>query len=279
MGLDAGAEQPAGPVGGGRGRGDDGRAERVRVAGTGAGADPDQPPDAELDRLGEDRDRARGADPGRLNRQRATLRGLPVVAPEPAVVVAHPRLDEDVLGDRERPGRVAADQRVGRGRSARSQVEGHGGAKIVVGRGRDAPGPTIETLSLGRERSRQRVRSAPEAVGEALRSAVEKTLAATAESATGTRERAQELLDDVVRRGQSAREEVMRRRETATARLAEAIGELRTADRESLERIEERLAGIEGRIAALEGSGAESKPLPEVEDSPLEPDEQGDPRD
>ena len=129
------------------------------------------------------------------------------------------------------------------------------------------------------EAGRESSASAPEAVGEALRSAVEKTLAATAESATGTRERAQELLDDVVRRGQSAREEVTRRRETATARLAEAIGELRTADRESLERIEERLAGIEGRIAALEGSHAESGPLPEVEDSPLEPDEQGDPRD
>jgi polyhydroxyalkanoate synthesis regulator phasin len=129
------------------------------------------------------------------------------------------------------------------------------------------------------EADRESSASAPEAVGEALRSAVEKTLAATAESATGTRERAQELLDDVVRRGQSAREEVTRRRETATARLAEAIGELRTADRESLERIEERLAGIESRIAALEAPAVDPKPLPEAESSPLEPDEQGDPRD
>ena len=129
------------------------------------------------------------------------------------------------------------------------------------------------------ETGRESSASAPEAVGEALRSAVEKTLAATAESATGTRDRAQELLDDVVRRGQSAREEVTRRRETATARLAEASGELRTADRESLERIEERLAGIERRIAALEATGAGSRPLPETEASPLEPDEQGDPRD
>ena len=129
------------------------------------------------------------------------------------------------------------------------------------------------------EADRESSASAPEAVGEALRSAVEKTLAATAESATGTRDRAQELLDDVVRRGQSAREEVTRRRETATARLAEAIGELRTADRESVERIEERLIAIERRIAALEASNPDSKPLPEAESSPLEPDEQGDPRD
>ena len=130
------------------------------------------------------------------------------------------------------------------------------------------------------EAGRESSASAPEAVGEALRSAVEKTLAATAESATGTRERAQELLDDVVRRGQSAREEVAKRRETATARLADAIGELRTADRESLDRIDERLAAIERRIAALEaGQPSASNPLPEVESSPLEPDEQGDPRD
>ena len=129
------------------------------------------------------------------------------------------------------------------------------------------------------EADRESSASAPEAVGEALRSAVEKTLAATAESATGTRDRAQELLDDVVRRGQSAREEVTRRRETATARLAEAIGELRTADRESVERIEDRLIAIERRIAALEASNSDSKPLPEAESSPLEPDEQGDPRD
>ena len=129
------------------------------------------------------------------------------------------------------------------------------------------------------EADRESSASAPEAVGEALRSAVEKTLAATAESATGTRDRAQELLDDVVRRGQSAREEVTRRRETATARLAEAIGELRTADRESVERIEERLIAIERRIAALEASNPDPKPLPEAEGSPFEPDEQGDPRD
>jgi polyhydroxyalkanoate synthesis regulator phasin len=125
--------------------------------------------------------------------------------------------------------------------------------------------------------------SGTEAVGEALRSAVERTLAATAESATGTRERAQGVLDDVVRRGRSAREEVARRGESATSRLADAIGELRAADGEAIRSLGERLDEIERRLAALEGGDAprpaESKAQVEAEPTPLEPDEQGDPRD
>lgn len=119
--------------------------------------------------------------------------------------------------------------------------------------------------------------SGPEAVGEALRSAVEKTLAATAESATGTRDRAQGLLDDVVRRGQSAREQVARRGESATARLADAIGELRAADGESIERLGARLAAVEARLAALEArGGAQPNPLAEDESRPSKPHGQGD---
>lgn len=115
----------------------------------------------------------------------------------------------------------------------------------------------------------------PEAVGEALRNAVERTLAATAESATSTRERAQDLLDDVVRRGQSARHEVARRGESATSRLAEAIGDLRAADREGLERIVERLGALERRLADLERRvDAQPDPKPEVEGSSGEPDRQ-----
>jgi polyhydroxyalkanoate synthesis regulator phasin len=122
--------------------------------------------------------------------------------------------------------------------------------------------------------------SGTEAVGEALRSAVERTLAATAESATGTRDRAQGVLDDVVRRGRSAREEVARRGESATSRLADAIGELRAADGEAIRRLGERLDAIERRLAALEpATSGKPKPSVEVETTPLEPDEQGDPRD
>lgn len=112
---------------------------------------------------------------------------------------------------------------------------------------------------------------------DALRTAVERTLAATAGSATETRQRAQGLLDDVVRRGQVAREEVARRGEVASARLADAIGELRAADREDLGELRERVAGLERRLAALEvarAEQAEAQVQPESKSS--KPLEQGD---
>ena len=133
------------------------------------------------------------------------------------------------------------------------------------------------------EADRDSAGSGTEAVGDALRSAVERTLAVTAESATGTRERAQGVLDDVVRRGRNAREEVARRGESATSRLADAIGELRAADGEAIRSLGDRLDSIERRLAALEGPDtaeeARSKAQVEVDPTPLEPDEQGDPRD
>lgn len=111
-----------------------------------------------------------------------------------------------------------------------------------------------------------------ESVGESLRAAVERTLAATAGSATGTRQRAQGLLDEVVRGGQVARQEVTRRGEGATARLAEALGELRAADDEDrgailerLTRLEQRLARVEARLALanaqLDPEGSVDDPL------------------
>lgn len=117
-----------------------------------------------------------------------------------------------------------------------------------------------------------------EAVGDALRQAVERTLAATAESASGTRRRAQDLLDDAVRRGQVAREQVTRRGEEATSRLADAISELRSVDDESIARLAGRIEGLERRIVALEaGPEAQSNPEVKVEESPVAPHEQRDP--
>jgi polyhydroxyalkanoate synthesis regulator phasin len=111
-----------------------------------------------------------------------------------------------------------------------------------------------------------------EAVGDAVRQAVERTLAATAEGASGTRRRAQDLLDDAVRRGQVAREQVTRRGEEATSRLADAISELRSVDDESIARLNARIEALEGRIAALEAtSGAQSNPKVEVEEDPSAP--------
>jgi len=103
-----------------------------------------------------------------------------------------------------------------------------------------------------------------EGVGDALRTAVERTLAVTAGSATETRQRAQSLLDDVVRRGQVAREEVTRRGEEATTRLADAISDLRTADVEEVGELRDRLAAVERRLAAVEAR-LRPRTNPEVE--------------
>jgi polyhydroxyalkanoate synthesis regulator phasin len=133
-----------------------------------------------------------------------------------------------------------------------------------------------------------------ERTGDALRSAVERTLSATAGSASETRQRARDLLDEVARRGEeargqlsrrggaardevgkraeAARDQVARRGEEAGQRLADAIAELRIADRDDLGVLGERIAAIESRLGDLErilrretGSRGESKPKVETE--------------
>ena len=94
---------------------------------------------------------------------------------------------------------------------------------------------------------------------EALRAAVERTLAATAGSASDTRGRAQELLDDVAKRGQEARDTVSRRGQEArdasssiTTRVVDAIAEMRLASGEEVRALDEQLAAIERRVGDLE---------------------------
>lgn len=117
--------------------------------------------------------------------------------------------------------------------------------------------------------------SAPEqdrrgGASEALRSAIERTFAATAGSAAETRERAGELLDDVARRGQDARDEVTRRgqeaREEVTrrgqeareapraliARVGDAVQRLRGVDVEAMRR---EIESLRKRVAELEQAG------------------------
>jgi len=101
--------------------------------------------------------------------------------------------------------------------------------------------------------------SGDRSVQEALRAAVERTLAATAGSASETRGRAQELLDDVARRGQEARDTVGRRGQEAreasasvTTRVVEAIQEMRLASGEEVRALEQQLAAIERRVSDLE---------------------------
>ena len=96
-------------------------------------------------------------------------------------------------------------------------------------------------------------------VADAVRAAVERTMRATAGSAVSTRERAGELVDDVVRRGRDARDELARRGQEAGAELArrgqEATGEVGRR----LERLEHRLAELEQRLGAEGEAGVEAR--------------------
>jgi polyhydroxyalkanoate synthesis regulator phasin len=74
-------------------------------------------------------------------------------------------------------------------------------------------------------------------VADSLRTAVERTLAATAGTASETRGRAQELLDEVARRGQRTRE---------------GLAGMRLASAQEVRVIEDRLAALETRLEALE---------------------------
>ena len=77
-------------------------------------------------------------------------------------------------------------------------------------------------------------------ISEALRNAVETTFAATAGSAGETRERAGELLDEVVKRGRDASADVVKRGAGAGADV--------------VARVEEELRSISTRLAKLESS-------------------------
>jgi polyhydroxyalkanoate synthesis regulator phasin len=97
-------------------------------------------------------------------------------------------------------------------------------------------------------------------VAEALRAAVERTMRATAGSAASSRERAAELVDDVVRRGREARSELARRGQEAGIELArrgqEATGEVGRR----VEMLERRLAELERRLE--DDAGAPDAPSP-----------------
>ena len=84
---------------------------------------------------------------------------------------------------------------------------------------------------------------------DALRSAIEKTFAATTGSAVETRERAGELLDDVARRGEEARDEVARRGQEARDEVARRGQEAQRGVSERISSALQRLRGAEvGRL-------------------------------
>jgi polyhydroxyalkanoate synthesis regulator phasin len=98
---------------------------------------------------------------------------------------------------------------------------------------------------------------------DALRAAVERTLAATADAGADTRGRAQEVLDEVARRGRGAREASA----AVTSRLVEAIQEMRLATGDEVKALGEQIEALDRRIAALEGEleRRQGSSKPEVE--------------
>jgi polyhydroxyalkanoate synthesis regulator phasin len=89
-------------------------------------------------------------------------------------------------------------------------------------------------------------------VTEALRAAIERTLAATAPAAAQTRERAGELVDEIARRGQDAREELARRGQEAGAELAKRGQELTRRGQEAQAELAKQLEALERRMASIE---------------------------
>jgi polyhydroxyalkanoate synthesis regulator phasin len=104
---------------------------------------------------------------------------------------------------------------------------------------------------------------APSGVGDALRTAIERTLEATAGSAVSTRERAGELVDEVVRRGRETRDEVARRGQKTGAEIArrgqEAGAGLARRGQEASGEVARRLELLERRLAELEATLAGEK--------------------
>jgi polyhydroxyalkanoate synthesis regulator phasin len=120
-------------------------------------------------------------------------------------------------------------------------------------------------------------------VADALRAAIERTLAATAPAAGQTRDRAGEIVGEISKRGQGARDELARRGQEAGAEIArlgqearealskrglEATGELRS----QLDLLEKRLASVEDRLKSVQG-GREAETEPQ--DSKAKPKAEG----
>ena len=119
-------------------------------------------------------------------------------------------------------------------------------------------------------------------MGDALRDAVERTLAATAGSAASTRDRAGELVDGITRRGreagdelsrrgQEARDEIARRGQVAGAELAKRGQGAGAELARRLEALEARLADVEDGLRRQAGQEGEDPPPateanPKVED-------------
>jgi polyhydroxyalkanoate synthesis regulator phasin len=96
-------------------------------------------------------------------------------------------------------------------------------------------------------------------VPDSVRTAIERTFAATAEGAAGTRERAGEVLDEVARRGREARHAVAGRAQDAresssgaASRVIEAIEGMRLASRDDVRALSKQIEDLSRRVEELE---------------------------
>lgn len=102
--------------------------------------------------------------------------------------------------------------------------------------------------------------SKPSGISDALKQAVDRTYSATAGPIGESRERAAELLDQVVRTGERARDVVAERGERAREVVSERVESMReevskvVPGREDLRRVEEELSAIGKRLEELEAS-------------------------
>jgi polyhydroxyalkanoate synthesis regulator phasin len=94
---------------------------------------------------------------------------------------------------------------------------------------------------------------APAGRADAVRTAAVQAFQATAGQAGITRERAQDLADELV---------------SAAGRVIGALDEMRPATTDDMRAVREQLSALEGRVAALEAAAAKpaarSKPKPEA---------------
>lgn len=107
--------------------------------------------------------------------------------------------------------------------------------------------------------STDRRKKGPEAVSDAVREAVERTLEATLGPTRETRERAQQMVDEVGRRAEAGAEAVRERVKDAFDQSRPVTGEDIAEIRVELRSIGKRLAAIEKKIGKAKRTPASAK--------------------
>ncbi|MDX6632063.1 MAG: hypothetical protein QOG26_68 [Solirubrobacterales bacterium] len=96
-------------------------------------------------------------------------------------------------------------------------------------------------------------------LADELRNAVERTFAAVTDSAAGTRGRAQELLDEAVRRGQGARDEALRRSQGAREEALRRGQGAREIVEKELDSLRKRIGELESALGLSKAPSGKDK--------------------